>query len=314
MRASWAQVLAFRQARQHLPPGDPCPDQRVLAHELFGLHAQLARSARSAAAARGAASVDGLLKTWWVRGTLHLVDPEDLAVFVAAMSTLRPRHHTPSWSRYHGISRPQVDAALAAIPQALDGTTLTREALADAVVALTGDPGVAHALQDGWGATLKLAAFRGDLVFAAIDGAPVRFTRPALPPLPDAAEACAEVARRALRAYGPWTREELAKWFGHPSAAQCGRWIAALGDEVAEVEVDGTARWLLAEDVTRLESAVVPAGLEVRLPAFDPFVVAGPRSGPAFAIDPALVFRKGGWLSAVVVRDGRIADVWDDVP
>lgn len=312
MKATWAQVLAFRLGRQHLPPGAPCHDARALARTLFGLHAQLGRSARTAAALRGAASVDGLLKTWWVRGTLHLVDPDDLPLFVAVMSQLRPRHHTPSWCRYHGIEREQVDAALAAIPRALDGRALTREELAAAVVELTGDAGVAHALQDGWGATLKLAAFRGDLVYAAPDGTPVRFTRPPLGPLSDPAAATAELVRRALRAYGPWTREELAKWFGHPSAAQAGRWITALGDEVVEVDVHGTARWLLAEDVPALQAARAH-GVEVRLPAFDPFVVAGPRTGPAFAIDPARVFRAGGWLSPVVVRDGRIAGVWDDV-
>lgn len=40
----------------------------MLAHRLFGLHAQLARSGRSPAAVRGGTSVDGLRKTWWVRG------------------------------------------------------------------------------------------------------------------------------------------------------------------------------------------------------------------------------------------------------
>lgn len=311
MSVGWPQVCAFRVARQHLRPDDPCPDARVLARVLFGLHAQLARTARLSAALRGAGSVDALTKTWWVRGTLHLVDPDDLPLFVAVMGQLRPRHHTPSWCRYHGIERAQVDAALAAIPEALAGGPLTREELAGRVAALTGDDGVRHALQDGWGATLKLSAFRGDLVFAGHEAKPVRFARPPLGPLPEPEAATAALVRRCLRVYGPLTREELARWFGTPSAAQAGRWIAALGDEVAAVDVAGTARWLLAEDVDVL-AAARPEGVVRLLPAFDPYVVAGPRDVPEVVPDRDAVFRRQGWISPVVIEDGRLAGTWSD--
>ena len=78
-------------------------------------------------------------------------------------------------------------------------------------------PGLAR----GYGDLLKPVAFRGDLIYADAN----RFTVPEpFEPL-DPEEAGREVARRYLTRYGPATREDLAKWFGHPSPAQAGRWI-----------------------------------------------------------------------------------------
>ena len=314
MSVGWPEVCAFRVARQHLRPDDPCGDARALAGRVLGLHAQLARTARSSAALRGAGDVSSLLKVWFVRGTLHLVDPDDLPLFVAVMSTLEPRHYAPSWQRYHGITRAQVEATLEALPAVLDAAgPLTREELAAAVARATGDDGVASALQDGWGSTLKLAAFRGELAFAAVDEQPVRFVRPALGPLPEPEAAAAELARRWLRVYGPGTREELARWFGTPSAAQAGRWIRSLGDEVVEVAVDGEPRWLLAEDVDALGGAGGDGTVRL-LPSFDPYVVGGPRDVAAVVgDDPVRVFRRaGGWISPVAVRDGVVVGTWSD--
>jgi hypothetical protein len=38
--------------------------------------------------------------------------------------------------------------------------------------------------------------------------------------------------------YGPATREDFARWFGMPSAAQAGKEIKRLGDEVVEVGLE----------------------------------------------------------------------------
>ena len=95
------------------------------------------------------------------------------------------------------------------------------------------------------------------------------------------------------------------------SPAEAGRWIAALGDEVAEVDVEGRSGWMLAADVTAA-ARTEPAGVVRLLGGFDQYVVAAPRD--AEAVLPAAfrerVYRPQGWLSPVLLVDGRIAGVW----
>jgi hypothetical protein len=132
-----------------------------------------------------------------------------------------------------------------------------------------------------------------------------RDTKFALPepfePLP-AQEAAREVARRYLTRYGPATREELAKWFGHPSPAQAGKWIAGA--------VETEFGWALESDADALEAAE-PRGAVRLLPAFDQYVVAAPRDERACA-EPARVYRPGGWFSPVLLVDGVMAGVWSE--
>jgi hypothetical protein len=138
---SWSSVLAWRTERQHLRRRAPSDQALRVTSDIAGLHAQLMSSAELALWAR----VDGLrpdavqralwkdrmlVKTWAMRGTLHLLPAAELPLFVAAQGALKPRHHVGSWLRHHGLTREQADAMLAAIPDALDGRRLTREELA----------------------------------------------------------------------------------------------------------------------------------------------------------------------------------------
>jgi uncharacterized protein YcaQ len=323
---TWPSVLAWRVQRQHLAKRAPRRRALAVVEAIAGLHAQLTASAELTLWARvsglereavaGALWEDrALVKTWAMRGTLHLMPSEELGLWVAAQGALKPRHHVGSWLRHHGLTREQADAMLAAIPRALDGRQLTREALAAEVARITGIDGLDGKLRGGFGDLLKPAAFRGDLCFAPNEGRNVRFARPDqwLGPWEPMGEdeAVREVTRRYLAAYGPASREALARWFGMPSPAGGGRWLEALGDEVATVELDGEELVMLASDV-EAASAAEPAGVVRLLPAFDHYVVAAPRDRDAVlpAEHRARVYRPQGWLSPVLLVDGRMAGVW----
>jgi hypothetical protein len=320
----WPQVLAWRMQRQHLAERASRSDALDVVCDITGLHAQLASSAELTLWARvdglDAGAVDAavwesrtLVKTWAMRGTLHLLAADELGLWVGAQGAVKPRHHVGSWLRHHGLTREQADAMLAAIPVALKGRKLTREALADEVAAVTGIAGLDGKLRGGFGDLLKPAAFAGDLCFAPNDGRNVRFARPAdwlsRFEVVDTETAARAVARRYLRTYGPATRETFARWFGITSPAQAGRWLAAV--EPVEVSVEGTAMLALAEDVDAMRAAE-PTGVVRLLPAFDHYVVAAPRDVGAVlpAERKAQVYRPQGWLSPVLVVDGVIAGVW----
>jgi hypothetical protein len=323
---TWSAVLSWRLGRQHLAERAPRAAALDVVRDVAGLHAQLTSSAELTLWARVDELERGaveralwedrtLVKTWAMRGTLHLMRADELGTWIAAQSALKPRHHVPSWLRHHGLTRAEADAMLDAIPAALDGRPLTREELAAEVARLAGVDGLDGKLRGGFGDLLKPAAFRGDLCFAPNDGRNVRFARPDqwLGPQPpvDRDEAMREVARRYLATYGPGTRETFARWFGITSPAQAGKWLAGLGDEAVEVDVEGERAVMLATDAEEA-AAAEPAGTVRLLPAFDHYVVAAPRDAGA-VLAPAergRVYRPQGWLSPVLLVDGRMAGVW----
>ncbi len=324
---SWDAVLAWRVARQGLAERAAAADWMDVARRVCGLHAQVQSSAELTLWAR----VDGLdpgavtaalwtertlVRTWAMRGTLHLLPADELALWVGAQGVAKPRYEMASWRKAYGMTSAEAVAVLDAIRDVLGGEPLTRDELGDAVGERLGDARLGEAVRGSFGTMPKLAAFRGDVVFARPAGQKVRFTRPDRwldadwTPAP-AREAMAGVIRRHLAAYGPASRETFARWFGMPSAAQAGKLVAALRDEVAAVSVEGWEGWMLREDVAAA-GAARPAGVVSLLPAFDQYVVAAPREETPVlaAAHKHRVYRRQGWLSPVLLVDGRVLGVW----
>jgi hypothetical protein len=316
------QVLGFRVARQRLDRRAPAGSLVAVARALCGVHAQLASSAELSLRAR----VEGLerddvraaleaertlVKTWAMRGTLHLLPSDDLALYVAVLG---PQWDDPggAWLRGYGITKEQYDAILENVPRALGARPRTREWLADRLAELAG-PDVRERVLSGWGSLLKPSARRGDLCFGPSQGRNVTFVRPdrwlgRLERL-EATEAGRELVRRYLGAYGPATADDLGRWLGF-RGARLKRLFATVQDELEEVEVEGEKASLFAADVAELRSSARPASVRL-LPAFDPFVVgARPRSYLVAAKHEPRIFRPQAWFSPVVLVDGRAAGIW----
>ena len=98
LTATWDQVLARRVATHHLDA--PATDGLVpLVRRLCGVHAQLGSSAEAAVWLRTGGAVGPvdvrralvdertLVKTWALRGTLHLLPAADLPIWAAALGT-----------------------------------------------------------------------------------------------------------------------------------------------------------------------------------------------------------------------------------
>jgi len=126
---------------------------------------------------------------------------------------------------------------------------------------------------------------------------------------PEQAEA--ELARRFLIAYGPATLQDFAYWAGEyvPDARRMWERIAS---ELRAVTVDGRPAFVHVR--TKLPGARrARAGTpHVRLlPNFDAFLLGHRDKGGV--VEPRRykrVFKNAGWISPVVLVDGRVAGTW----
>jgi Winged helix DNA-binding domain len=328
-KLGWDQVAAWRVARHHLDERAPAKAMLEVVAGIAGLHAQVMSSAELTLEARVEGLEPGavrralweersLVKTWAMRGTLHLLPAAELPMWQAARSTRR-WWETGAWQRGFGVTVGELERLNDAVAQALDGQLLTREELADRVGQLTGSKELGDKLRESWGALLKPAAALGLICFAPNQGQQVRFTRPDTWlggwTSHDPEEAMDQVARRFLAASGPVTREDFARWWGIPSPAQGRKLLERLGDEVARVEVEGAAAYALAADVPGLAATGGRGGRSrtVRLlPAFDQYVVTATLQAERLMPGPykARVYRPQGWLSPVLLVGGRMEGVW----
>ena len=324
LKVSWAQVHAFRLERHHLAQRAPKKDLIRVIGEIGGVQAQVMSAAELQAGVRVECKVDDvrealwkrktLVKTWLMRGTLHLIPAEDLPVFTAAMETRWMRLRN-SWLKFVQLTEPEFRNLIEAIGEALDGQVLTREELISKVA--KGRPAhIREVMKSGWGSILKPVARRGLLCFGPSRGQSVTFVRPQLwldswrEVDPD--QALIEVARRYLSAYGPATKEDFARWWGNWPGVGKAAW-AGLAGELASVDIEGRSANVLAADADRIQRQPVAPSVQL-LPAFDPYVMGhSSRAHIVEAINLSKVSRTAGWISAVVLVDGRVAGTWSHV-
>src|SRR6476660_5534605 len=182
----WAQALAWRMRRHELDPVGRLSAPEVV-RRLSGVQAQVASSADLAIRVRseavkagdvGRALANGdLIKTWAMRGTLHLLTPEDAGVFLSVLAAGRTWER-PVWERYFGLNSAGIERFREAVREVLDGQTLTREELIAAVTVRPGLDHIGDSLRSGWGTLLKPVAWQGDLCFGPQTRNRVTFMRP----------------------------------------------------------------------------------------------------------------------------------------
>jgi hypothetical protein len=261
------------------------------------------------------------MRTWAVRGTLHLLPPDEAGAQLALMAAPRT-WEKGAWVRNFGLKPDEMEALADAVSEVLDGQVLTREELVDQVAAKLGHADFEEQLRSGCGAVLKPVAWQGRLCHGPPDGNRVTFGRPdqLLPTwkdLPSAEEAAAIVIPAYLRAYGPASLDRLDNWLlrGKTPKSLLKAWLATVEDRLVTVDVEGTPGYLTADDADSLADtdAADVDSLVCLLPGFDQYVL-GPGTAAEEILDPAHrkdVSRTGGWISPVVVAAGRIAGVWE---
>lgn len=312
-------ALRTRSQRLDGRLGDPLE----LVRELVGVQAQepgaaaLSIAARtegvdSAAVERALVEERTLVRTWTMRGTIHVVPAEDAGWLVDLFAPLALPGADRRLSQL-GVPAADRPKALAAIETALgERGPLTRAELMEHVARVgvnTGGQAAAH--------LARLAALNGIVVFGPPRSAkPTYVLRDAW--LAGAAalreisreEALAELARRYLGAYGPAAPDDLAAWSGLPLRDARAGW-EAIAPELTALQTAAGPAWLRSDPAPWLgDPPPDPPRLRL-LPAFDTYLLGyRTRALAVPAGHERRVWPGGGIVRPTIVANGLARGTW----
>ncbi|MFC5062422.1 winged helix DNA-binding domain-containing protein [Actinomycetospora atypica] len=247
-----------------------------------------------------------LVRSWPMRGTLHVVAAEDLA-WMLPLGTPRPLAAAAQRRGGLGLDDATIErAGEVAVEVLTGGGRRTRAEL----IACWAEAGLDLASSRGYH-TLAVLCQRGLLVQGPFAG-PKEQAFVLLdewvpgPRRLDRDEALAEWARRFFRSHGPADRKDFSRWTGIP-AADVTTAIEGARDDL--VETDGRLHDPATRD--RLAAADDP-GAELLLPGFDEFVLG--YADRSQVLDPEHADRicpgNNGIFRPTIVRHGQVVGTW----
>lgn len=311
------QVCQTRAAAQGLG-GDRESTVAGAVWKVVGLQAQDVRAARLSVRVRTAglqvSDVDNavtnheVVRTWAMRGTLHMLAKEDVGWIVGLLGPYFARR-LAGRRRQLGLDESTCERGLTALESVLGKESpLTRAELVARIAGhgLTLDPksqAPAH--------LLAYAAMNGLIQRgpeAAKDEPTYELTTDKQQPLAQE-EAGARLANRYLAGYGPATAEDFAAWSGLPLGA------ARSGIEAAEpnrVTIDGRPAYIANNEAV---NASPDTPTQVRLLGhFDTYLLG--YRGRALAVPPEhdrKIQAGGGFINPTVLVDGQAVGMWRQV-
>jgi DNA glycosylase AlkZ-like len=309
--------LRRARAAAQLLAGEPAADPVTAVTRVVAVQAQAPGPARLALRPRtvavtardvGQACGDGtLVRTWAMRGTLHMLAAGDVRWVNALLGPVFARGGRRRREQL-GLDEATCGRAFAVIKQALrGGEPLTRAAL----IARIREHGIAIDPKTQAPPHLLAYAANSGLICRGPDAAGDEPAYVLLAEYVPAArpmarqDALAELARRYLAGYGPASAADFRAWSGLP-AAEAKQGFAAVAGEAAEVTAAGE-RMLVLKDADLCPPAV-PARL---LGHFDALLL-GYRDRDLI-LDPAYARRVqagGGFIQPTVLVDGKVAGTW----
>jgi hypothetical protein len=246
----------------------------------------------TAADVEQAIAARAIVRTWPLRGTIHLVAPEDLRWMLTHFAPRTIARAAPRFRQLE-LDAPVLAKSASILVRALQGG---RQLSRPRLYALLERAGIAT--RDNRGLhILWRCAHDGLICFAAREGKQPAFALldEWVPPgkTLDRDEALAELARRYFTSHGPATIADFTWWSGLSAA-----------DARKAQELAGPI-----PESTRATRSRVRSPHAVLLPPYDEYTVA--YRDRSAALDPAhAAAARNGIFSPTIVLDGRIAGTW----
>jgi len=250
------------------------------------------------------------LRTWPMRGTVHLVPARDARWMVEVLGA-RALAATTTRRAALGLDVAAAERAVDVLGKALSGGgRLTRAQC----LRVLNEAGIDTSGQRGYH-LLWYASQRGVTCIAPNIGSEQTFVLldewVPDPRRPDRDEALGIIAGRYFRSHGPATRDDLARWVGM-TVTDARRGIAVAGDALERVTVEGREMLVGA-------GASVPGGRYgdvVALPGFDEYLL-GFKDRSLFLADEhrqAICPGGNGVFQPTIAQAGRVVATWRRAP
>ena len=255
-----------------------------------------------------------LVKTSCMRHTLHLIPAAEFFVYINALRPSRIRELRRIMA-YFGVTEKDADGVTEAVVDALSGGPMTRRELTEQSLSRmkTGKKVRAWFEQSWWG-VIRQGMVEGLVCYGPERDGEATYVRvdqwlQKQKNVPER-EAQQVLLRRYLSGYGPATLTDFRRWSGI-SGAELGAIWESLKKELVEVSVEGKKTFLLRKDHDQLAQSSFDVPSVQLLPHFDPYMLGHSEKG--HLVSPARykqVYRKAGWISPVVLLNGRVTGVW----
>lgn len=248
-----------------------------------------------------------IVRTWLMRGTLHLVAAEDLDWLVTALG---PALAAGGRSRRAqlGLDDETAERAVRVVRDTLAARGPQTRAEIAAALAARGLPHAGQATIH----VIHLAALQGHVCHGPIRGRAATYVPRDdwLPPAPPTtrAAALAELARRYLQAHEPAAPADLAAWSGLGLREARAAW-ASVARDASEVQWAGESVWL-RDPASAAAGGAVETTVRL-LPAFDTYLLGWRDRTLAVPAEYARrVNAGGGMIRPTVLVNGRVVATW----
>jgi Winged helix DNA-binding domain len=341
LSVTWNQVAAFRLAQHHLLERAPKKALLSVVRDMTGAQAQLLSAAQISLWSRvrdlqiadieGALDKRTLVKASCMRRTLFLVPARDLAIFVRGTTSRAEKEIR--WALGKGVPEHVVDTAIEAALGALDEPR-TRPEIAERACRALGVQMQTYQ-GGGWGNRRELAAVPvGELTYPVVEllhlvaarsvicYGPQRGSEPTfvradawIPKWQDVSREQAEGTLLCwyLQAFGPATAADFAMWAGITLTNARAIWAREQA-AFAPVNVKGWQAAVLRKDLDKLAQAEFERPLVRLLPYFDSYLLGHREREHLAALEHRpKIYRPQGWIAPVVLVDGRVVAVWEQV-
>ncbi len=333
---------AFRLARHHLSKRIDRLAFASVAGDIAGAQAQVISAAQMSiwARVRKATILDldaaiwkerKLVRAWCMRRTMFLLPSDELALF--ARGTARRSEYNLEWAFDRVSSRQSLDKLLDSILDQMEQPSTRSD-----IARLLGSQGykIKFKAGGGWGSTRSVpwvevggALLSIGLLIHALDSRDVICSGPSVrnestyvradkwvPRWKDMPREKAEeqLLAKYLRAFGPATVTDYALWMGLYVKDAKKIW-SRMDKKIAIVDVEGVEGGMLEDDLPDLGNASIEGPVVRLLPNFDTFLL-GHKSHRNIIDEEGQkkIYRSQGWVSPVVLVDGRALGVWSHKP
>jgi uncharacterized protein YcaQ len=342
IQVSWKQVAAFRLSKHHLSKRTSLAKLSSVPGDIAGAQAQVLLAGQMSIWPRvkGARLRDvdsalwkdhSLVRAWGMRGTMFLLPSDELSVFVRG--SVRRAAYNLNWAIRHSGSKEDVDKLLDRVAEILEEPR-TRTDLARMLTESHGYRTRSKAA-GGWGDKRKVPHVKVGAISLSMgfllhiirardvicsgpnQGTEASYVRADkwIKNWKDVPQERAEreLLVKYLRAHGPATVNDFAIWEGLYMKDAKDIWSRE-SENMVEVDIEGMKASLLESDLSELENVGIGEPVVRLVPYFDSFLL-GHKSHLNIVDEKnrKKIYRDQGWVSPVLLVDGRAQGVWSYV-